>query len=548
MPQQIFKINEGLKSGLRSSAYNPRNTQLFTTFKNMLCEEHGARVYTLLEDNSATKTLLGSGDAHDQPLFAWPWPQIFRGKALILECMNQAIYTITYDGTDWEGNFVTDNEMTLKKALAVGDTFTIPSASGEEGIWHFVDFHDVWGLVRPNCTLFYSKVRETATGSSDVIMGQGSSDATYVTMRSATAFKGRAISGGFDSSHFWSSDWKYIWRTWANQQHIGVNFDFTDVDSNWIMWSGIGGGDLLWVFKAEYAYNPSGVVTGTLSQTSPAEPQLFQSMMRGDFGFMPMPWEGNVEIIKPLGDVCMVYGDNGITATKFHNEPIPTLGIVKVFDQMGVMGRGAVGGDERVHLIMDREGRLWLLGPDLQPKKLGYEEIFSSGWGNVIINYDPYEQRFYIGNATETYILTKTGLCSTHQKITSVFHEQQHTHAAVSNPSGDSDNDVTLTTDAIDFGSRAVKTIQGVDINAVLATGGVLTVAIDYRYTNVASWSTSTALTLSNEGHAPCAVSGVEFRLKISSTDHTKITTIDYIDIMWSLSDRRTIRGMHSYD
>ncbi len=98
-------------------------------------------------------------------------------------------------------------------------------------------------------------------------------------------------------------------------------------------------------------------------------------------GYMPMPWEGNVLELMPLGDKIIVYGDNGITAMALVSaqDAASTYGQVPVYPS-GLHGQGAMtteGNSEEIfrHYFVDKTGWLNVLNSDLQVKQLGYKEF-----------------------------------------------------------------------------------------------------------------------------------------------------------------------------
>jgi len=539
---QVITIQEGLTKGLRRDSRNPRNTEAFTVFKNMKPTEFGAREYSDLTDGATNGPLIG-----DTTLtYAWPWPQVFRGKSVIVAAENQDIYYPTFTSDAWLGVTVATDKLIIKQALAVGDNYVIPTTSGEEGIWHFVDFGEVWALVRPNCTIFKGKHRETSGGDADAILGQGSDDAAYVSMRTACDYKdGRAFAGGFDGDHFWGTDWQQIWRTWAAQQQIGVDFDFTEVGSNWVMWSAPGGSDLLWIFYPSYAYNPSGVLATYTPQAAPAEPILFTALREKTIGMMPMPWSGDVEVLKQLGDAVMVYGSNGISAL-VPVENATTFAVRRIFDHVGVVGRGSVGGNKSVHVFITGPNKeLWMIGPDLQPKRLGYSEFLAY---ESIISYDELQGDFYICNDTNgTGILTRSGgFCTVGQKINSVFYSSVELVAAFENITEAETQYAQMKSDVMDMGTRAYKNINLVELGGEWDDASDVTVSIFYRYDTTGAFSETTDIIVSNEGLAVFNVSGVEFYVSVQAEDHTDIMNMDYVKIHYSIADERHVRGQNN--
>lgn len=550
MPQgapQVLTIREGLTKGLRRDSRNPRNTEAFVTFQNLKPTEFGAQEYTPLSDGTSPtgQSLIDT----DYLTYDWPWPQLFRGKEVLLAAENQAIYTPSFNSEYWSDHASTTpgDAKAIYQAKDVTTSFTIPSASQEEGIWHFVDFGEVWALVRPNCTLFKGKHRETTGNGTDVILGQGTSDDSYVVMRTACDYKdGRAFAGGFDGSHFWGNDWKYIWREWAGQQQTGVHFDLESVDSNWVMWSKEGGGDLLWMFLPDYAYNPTGTLSSYPNQTTPSEPILLTYLKNGDMGMMPMPWSGNVEMVKQLGDAVMVYGSNGISALVPTGNIYQPFTVQRIFDTVGINGRGAAGGDKFNHVFIDSvNNELWHIDSQLKLQRLGYREFLTY---TSIISYDQLEQDFYISsNTAGAYILTRNGgFCNVKQNVMSVIHEANELVASVNTMTGGENGYAIIKTDKLDMGTRALKNINMVEIGGEFDDSTNMSVSIHYRYDGTGAFTESTNMTVSNGGLAPFNLSGVEFQIQIQAVDSSDIQDIDYINVHWAIAEDRYVRGMNN--
>lgn len=98
-------------------------------------------------------------------------------------------------------------------------------------------------------------------------------------------------------------------------------------------------------------------------------------------GFMPMPWEGDVLRIVPLGDKVIVYGDNGITALQLAS----TTGAASTYGQVPIESTGLLtarslttNGKEdegSVHYFINNSGWLCTLDSKLKVTRLGYKEF-----------------------------------------------------------------------------------------------------------------------------------------------------------------------------
>lgn len=100
-------------------------------------------------------------------------------------------------------------------------------------------------------------------------------------------------------------------------------------------------------------------------------------------GYMPMPWDGDVLRIQPLGDKVIVYGDNGITALQLTS----TTGAASTYGQVPIEETGLLtarslttNGKENegsVHYFINNTGWLCSLDNNLKVTRLGYKEFLN---------------------------------------------------------------------------------------------------------------------------------------------------------------------------
>ncbi len=163
----------------------------------------------------------------------FPFPQLFRGKAVTLLAYETTVYTI--DESDWS-----TTQLTLYNYIDRTTVGTVPKGGG---IWHFVDFGTSWLLIKDGCTVFkLGDVTNTLVQ-------------TDVTVKAGCQFRGRSILGGFSSSDFWSGnnfDWDFYLSKYQTQLPSSFSLS-TSIDKNYVMWSTIGGGagDLYWLLYPE---------------------------------------------------------------------------------------------------------------------------------------------------------------------------------------------------------------------------------------------------------------------------------------------------------
>ena len=260
-------------------------------------------------------------------------------------------------------------------------------------------------------------------------------------------------------------------------------------------------------------------------------------------GFRNIPWPGDVLRVRRLGDVVVVYGDQGVGLAIPAGEPIPTFGFKELLN-VGIVSKGAIGGDEHAQAFVDEEYWLWLITEGQAPKRLGYQEFMSNLTGaNINIAYDPGDQEFYISDGSTSYLLTKYGLCETFQRVTSVIRVSDTTHGPVSEGS---DESFTLWTDTMDFGTRGFKTLGHIELG--VDTGGVdqdVQVAVSSRADKKSALSASSWINTNPEGVGFSGRTAHEFRVGVKAAAYGGMK-LDYINSHIKVVDKRAIRGVYA--
>ncbi len=630
------RIVDHLANGLRPSSRLGINVSYLQNCVNLKPTVEGLVSYEKVQGPFVT-----------DPTIDFPFPQLFKGKSVTLLADKTKIYAVTEASPNW-----TTAEITL-----------VGSISGT-GAWHFLDLFDYWLLFNGTTSIWKSNIHGLEGGAATV------NAVTTPTVQTGCYLNGRAFMGGFTAgagvgSIFNHANWIALVASW-NADLPGSMADIvTDIGQNFVMWSSIGGGDALWIFRPAWA---------TTVRT--AGPRIFEHLKRNELGWMPMPWQGQVQVMKPLGNAVVVYGADGISALVQTIEPIPTFGLKHLLD-IGVAGRGAVGGTDREHVFIDEAGYLWKIGTDLVPKRLNYQEFLSPlTIASAVISHDQEDDEYYISDGTYSRILTSKGLGIMDQVVTSVvaadgallgvekdsqqnvnncingtqaydtldgasatgFHALKTTTEAgaaqcgsadeialidgseivvsfdlVLDDSGGNDTlptvDLALnvnvaasrsdegatetvegsnymiftasatatgsvnfkcgtddkteftisnlviaipdcvqawaTTDAIDFGLRAIKTLTAVEVG--LDSAAACHVVVEYRYGKTGNFTALAAVPVNTEGVAYVNVSAVEFRVLVRANSFTNTKPkISYINLRWKLSDKRQIRGIYA--
>jgi len=262
-------------------------------------------------------------------------------------------------------------------------------------------------------------------------------------------------------------------------------------------------------------------------------------------GYIPMPWQGQVYALRVLTtsknslgmdqQTMLVYGDQGITSLYPVSSPASTYGM-ELLTYYGIAGKGAVGGDENVHLFVDERGYLRRITAK-GIERLGYQEFFEPMLGeNITISYDQNRGDFYIAGDTNCYVFSDNQLYEISQLVrTGVFTDGAFVCVKQENLS----NDRLFVSNSFDLNIRTIKTITEV----LLGSSGNAEVALYWRNNKQDEFRLSSYKRVGPSGRVSPHVSGVEFRLVIRSSDPD--IQLDSGYIRWKLTDKRAIRGMY---
>jgi hypothetical protein len=258
-----------------------------------------------------------------------------------------------------------------------------------------------------------------------------------------------------------------------------------------------------------------------------------------------MHWNGNVLRVRKLGDAVVVYGDNGIALMTPYQQ---TFGWKRLAD-FGIAWKGAIGGDEKKHVFVAGDGTLYGIdASNYQIQELGYKEYISLiDLTEVMVSYDPLLDEFYICDDDYSYLLTKWGLCSMYQRVTSVFPKDGAVYGVSSDASGATDDEARVTTDTIDFGLRGLKTLNTMEVGIYHPLGSTYYAygSVDWRITKEAAFQTRTWQLMNPQGVVTPLVTAEEFRLKVKVDNYASVQ-IDSITPRMKLVDKRFVRGIYS--
>lgn len=349
------------------------------------------------------------------------------------------------------------------------------SGLSTDDVWDMADFRDYFVMTNGAVIVYIDLVTSPGVAAYNSM----ASSSTFPRFLTCCAFKGQLIGGNVKTS----------WH---------------DASTYSVVWSGIGNVDF----------------------TPDAE---------NDAGYMHGYKKGNVLRVLRLGDVVMVYCDNGIFALKPKGQ---FYGKQEILD-IGIPAKSAVNGNFHKHVFVDSNDYVWRITSDLKAERLGYQEFISPmTQGSIVVSHDWEKDEFYITDGTTSFLLTNFGLCETFLRPTSVGAVDGDSVGTFTSAS-----DVTMlaTTDVMDFGLRGMKTVGNIELG--IDDDSTVQVAADYRYNKATAWASTGWKTVNLEGVAWLGITAVEFRLKVKASAYANVN-LDYITAKIKVSDKRYVRGI----
>lgn len=519
---------ESLRAGLRKSYRQGRNSLGLTECQNIKVVEEGLVPYDPLV------MPISSDDLHLMGLtLSWPNPQLIQGKEKTFLVHDAAIYLV--DESNW----------TLYP-LDIYDHSSLTATNPvKNGLWQLADMGEAWLLVNGVSSVFHHG-RHIMKGETDKVYHQKD-----IRVQAACVHNGHMVMAGFDPDHFWTTAWQVTLDSWIGKNiKLNHGVDTTlKMGYNFVLWTSLSF-DPFWLFY------PSLSQTGILNTpshlskhdygTEDGYPYLFDAMNRGEIGWVPMEWPGRIFQVKPLGKAVIIYGENGISALVPTVDPVPSL-VAITLHRIGINNVGAAGGSETYHVFIDQEGELWSIDADLKMGRLGYKEFFQSDLDTkLIVNHERHDDEFYICNGSKLWLLTKHGLSTAKQVVTSVGY---HGGYKVNLGSELTDANLLWTLGEFDNGASEIDTIQWVKIGANLTYS--YEVAIDYKYTDAEAFTRSDWKPVNDKGAVFMGIGGKSFRVAIRTIGLIETTAAeppDWVDITFKRTDRRFTRGISTGD
>jgi len=334
---------------------------------------------------------------------------------------------------------------------------------------------------------------------------------------------------GLSASHWQSGMHGYLQRQAAK---AGVEVPSQYWGGNFVRWGMIGGGDLLSLFKQD------------LTIIGDEDSLVWDEMERGDAGFMPIPYQGDILRIAPLNDRVIVYSESGVVVLT----PVEHFFGLVDLQIPGLLRPAAIGTGRGMHIFIDQRNDLWRISGGEAPQRLGYREWLSAmTTAKVCIFPHPQRDEFYITDGTTSYLLTPTGLTEEKQIPAGVVAEENSLNAAaVLDETEDAVQEFALESDVVDFGNRGIKTIHSLEVAAHGATE--LEGAIKYRIQTSDAFAQTDWADLNGQDFVVFDIAGIEYKILLRGTwgdnaPHDCI--IDYGAVRWRQHDKRNRRGWY---
>lgn len=510
MQEFSFSLISAIVQGLRKESGAIRSDQGVSEMVNMQLRQSGPEPYDDVTTIISESILSANGI-----VINYPFPQLFKGKRIMLLVDEDEIYEVDTDD-------FTLTRITTFDAYDVDSTKDITA----DGVWHFADFHDVWFLYNGTSVVFRTQwgdfgfLPNLTYVQEDVVIGTGDE------------YKGRLVMSGFDPANFWNDEWDFALECMKDNMPAGVEGDEA-IKNNFVWWTMIANGDMLWLFYPELAFRRNSDNEFTLKGS-----RFLEAIQRNDMGFMPMPWNGDVHAVKTLGNYVIIYGAEGIAALRSMTE-IPTLAMIPLTDY-GIKSRAHIGGGDKGHVFVDTKGQIRRLNPDLTMQFLDYSEfILPILDDDFHVVYDENENEFYIGSGSKSFLLNDIGLTEIHQIVTSVL-TNENGKVGLFESTGVATS--TIVTNIIVIGNSALNTLTSIELDGEYESG--IQVAVDYRYDRNSAFVRTDFIELNTMGWARFNYTGLEFRVVIRAPDFENFNPSD-VTIKWKNIDKRNIRGIN---
>jgi len=509
MKEFIIPI-DSIKNGIQRYDRNRANTGDLVSCVNLRLSEFG------VENREPMLTPINT---NNYPNDVFPYPFLYFGKQHSIFISTDGIFyfTATFALVSLP---VYDMDSTIVTGQ-LPDLFHHP---------HIIDHGETWTILIGD-TMYYHDAEAVQCGMSDRV-----TRLTGLTAKAGADFNGRTILGGFDKSlgQQFGPVWSQYMDTIRTDRDLDGTFD-NSLEDNMILWGAVGTELIPSLFYPDTGFGDDNV-----------NPNMLDLFRQGDAGFMPMTFKSNVLAIKHLGDMVIVYGDDGITALRPASVEGQHTFSRKHVANIGIVDNSAVGVAEDRHIFISQAGTVWEIDQSLQLRELGYRHIFADV-STFVISYIRRNDAFYIATSDiRTFIINKFGMTQDTRHITAL-NEEPEGFALISFITKDTPDEnitnISFETSRMDMNAGAMKSIEYVYIEYIGDNNLDISVRVGDKYHRAVGFSYTNPVILNNEGYAYTKAAGVEFTIEITSTDKT--ITPARLEVGYKADDKRYRRGVH---
>lgn len=511
----VFTIQEGLSLGLRDDARNERNGQKLVQLDDLIATRFGLRQVPVVTHPVTSPTLSMS----------WPHPQIMNGQFNKLLMGKTTIHQMN------TASYGTATALTYE---ATGDA--APATSSNP--WELASFaENVWFATNITNLAYCIPSNGTPATKCEIIQASGKWGCN-----SLANHNGRLVLGGVAGtlpstlSAFFAE-----WLAMDHSEHVTVQEGQT-LGTNCLVYSEMGGGARDVPFFAFMSmFHKKGGSTADAAPTAAVLGLIKTRFDEGAIGFYPLRSEGAIVRLLPLGNNLVAYTTSGVYLCRYTEAGYIDEEVLNI----GVRYAGHVGGNEREHLFITQQNDLyrWREGQGIE--KLNYAEYISTMTAaSVVICHDPDEGYFTIADGTRCFTLTLTGFAKTDCIIPSSLARLQNYTGLAGTPINEAGTvPASLTTDLFDGGYRSVHEITYVNIATAETGTNDWAIEVGWRMNKHDAITWTTAIDFDDRGKARVNVSGIEFQIRLTADDRTKVD-LDRIDIEFRDGGKRSLRQL----
>lgn len=262
-----------------------------------------------------------------------------------------------------------------------------------------------------------------------------------------------------------------------------------------------------------------------------------------EVGWAPMPWQGKVLALKPLGKEIVVYGSNGVAKLVPQKDPVPTYGVGE-FGDIGLLNRNCLAGGLNNHLFISTDYNLYFIEPERAlsaegkaPKKIGYKH-FMQQLNDPIITFDPTYSQWWIGDRERCFVYTGQALSEVNVTPTWLNRLDGRLLGFVY-PHGSIN--AVIETSALNLGSRGIKTLMNIEVDA--ESTSILHGTCSWKSDYQKNFKINKRIRLDPRGAFFPVLSGTEFKVKIEAEDFRNFA-LTKMWLHYKTTDKTFARGV----